>query len=316
MANRNRASWLWRLAATVAASLCFTTLALPFSPMHLPHRAKLITAVKVGPVSVKQNSDSAVNTDVNLAEAPQTSQQFDDLNARLLLEYGAVLKAQNGVVLPPSAMFSSDEQVVRWQAKLETSRGDYVLQTAAAEALNAARIDARAQGLDITPRDTDAAARDYAYTVKLWMSRVNPGLNHWVKKGRLDSSEAEPIRVLSSPEQTVAILQLEEQGMFFNKDFSKSILGSVAPPGASQHLALLAFDVKEHQDPRVREILAWHGWYQTVQRDEPHFTYLGVSSSELPSLGLMRITTGGRQYWIPPTATATEAMPTDLVAQR
>ena len=162
MANRNGASWLWRLAATVAASLCFTTLALPFSPMQLPHRAKSIAAVNVGPVSVKQNSHPVVNTDVNLAEVPQTSQQFDDLNARLLLEYGAVLKAQNGVVLPPSAMFSSDEQVVRWQAKLETSRGDYVLQTAAAEALNAARIDARAQGLDITPRDTDAAARDYA----------------------------------------------------------------------------------------------------------------------------------------------------------
>src|SRR5262245_44270827 len=107
MANRNRASWLWRLAGTVAATLCFTTLALPFSAMHLPHRTKLIPTVKVGPVSVKQNSHPAVITDVNLAEVRHTSQQFDDLNARLLLEYGAVLKARNGVVLPPSAMFSS-----------------------------------------------------------------------------------------------------------------------------------------------------------------------------------------------------------------
>jgi hypothetical protein len=197
---------------------------------------------------------------------------------------------------------------------VKTSGGEYVLQTAAAEALNAARDEARAQDLDITPRDTDAAARDYAYTVKLWISRVNPGLDHWVEKGRLHPAEAERIRALPSRQQTIAVLQLEGQGMFFSKDFSKSILCSVAPPGASQHLALLAFDVKEHQDPRVREILARHGWYQTVQRDEPHFTYLGVSQSELPSLGLIRKNVNHRIYWVPATTFHHDSM--ELVARR
>jgi len=266
----------------------------------------------VVPASLKKDLKQEGKTDIN--HVPKPSSQFIDLDARLQSEYGAVLKAQNGVVLPPRGMFSSDEEVAHWRANVEISGGDYVLQTAAAEALSAAREEARKQGLDITPRDTDAAARDYAYTVELWMSRVNPGLEHWVKKGRLNSAEAERIRILPSREQTVAILQLEERGMFFSKDFSKSILCSVAPPGASQHLALLAFDVKEHQDPRVREILARHGWYQTVQHDEPHFTYLGAGTSELQALGLVRKVAGQRVYWLPVPAVLDHSR--ELVASR
>jgi len=307
MAKKCGKSCWRRVAAIVAATLCFTTLALPFSPMRRPHRAKLVSTT-VAPALVK--ADLPLVTKPTEVSFPQLT----DLDARLQFEYGAVLKAQNGVVLPPHEMFSSDEEVTQWQANVETSGGEYVLQTAAAEALNSARDEARMQGLDITPGDTDAAGRDYAYTVKLWMSRVNPGLDHWVKKDRLDPAEAERIRALPSRQQTVAVLQLEEQGMFMSKDFSKSILCSVAPPGASQHLALLAFDVKEHQDPRVREILARHGWYQTVQRDEPHFTYLGVSQSELPSLGLIRKNVDHRIYWVPAPTVDDDSM--GLVARR
>jgi hypothetical protein len=299
MAKRNAACWR-RIATIVTASLCFTTLALPFSRVRLPHRTKFVPVVTAAPVSIKKEPHPAIIIKTNFTE-PSLS-QFANLNARLQSEYGAVFKAQKGVVLPPREMFSADEEVAQWQANVKTSGEDYILQTAAAEALSAARAEARKQGLDITPRDTDAAARDYAYTVELWMSRVNPGLDHWVTKGRLDSAEAERIRILPSRKQTVAILQLEERGMFFSKDFSKSILCSVAPPGASQHLALLAFDVKEHQDPRVREILARHGWYQTVQHDEPHFTYLGAGTSELQALGLIRKVAGQRVYWVPAPA--------------
>jgi len=290
MAKRNAASCGWRIATIVAASLCFTTLALPFSAAHLPHRSKAVLVIK-------EDRKPAIKPDENFTGASLS--EFADLDARVQSEYGAVLKAQNGVVVPPREMFSSDEEVAHRQANVAISGEDYILQTAAAGALNAAREEARKQGLDIAPRDADAAARDYAYTVELWMSRVNPGLDHWVKKGKLNSAEAERVRSLPSRKQTVAILQLEEQGMFFSKDFSKSILCSVAPPGASQHLALLAFDVKEHQDLRVREILARHGWYQTVLRDEPHFTYLGVPQSQLPGLGLVRKTINSRIYWVP-----------------
>jgi protein MpaA len=73
----------------------------------------------------------------------------------------------------------------------------------------------------------------------------------------------------------------------------------VAPPGASHHLALLAFDVKEHGQPAVRRILERHGWYQTVVRDAPHFTYLGMPKSRLESLGLTVVRDGDREYWKP-----------------
>jgi hypothetical protein len=95
------------------------------------------------------------------------------------------------------------------------------------------------------------------------------------------------------------VFTLEEQGMFFAKDLSKSIIYSVAPPGTSQHLSLLAFDVKEFDDRRIRDLLARHGWFQTVVSDLPHFTFLGVEENELPGLGLKNITSIDRSFWVP-----------------
>ena len=62
---------------------------------------------------------------------------------------------------------------------------------------------------------------------------------------------------------------------------------------------MLALDVQEHGDAQVREILARNGWFQTVISDLPHFTYLGISESELANYGLKKITDGGRVFWIP-----------------
>ncbi|HMJ08621.1 MAG TPA: hypothetical protein VK468_06430, partial [Pyrinomonadaceae bacterium] len=80
---------------------------------------------------------------------------------------------------------------------------------------------------------------------------------------------------------------------------SKSIIYSVAPPGASQHLSMLAFDVKEFDAEDVRVTLAKHRWFQTVTSDLPHFTYLGVAESELAGLGLKRVEHAGRPFWVP-----------------
>ena len=151
----------------------------------------------------------------------------------------------------------------------------------------------------ISPRGRDAAQRSYADTLELWRSRVNPGLTHWVAKGLLSATEAERIRSLPARQQAQEILELEKRGLYFSNDFSKSVLFSVAPPGASQHLSMLAFDVKEHDNPVVRSILERHGWYQTVRSDLPHFTYLGVDKHLLPSLGLKMVRDGGRVFWIP-----------------
>jgi len=39
---------------------------------------------------------------------------------------------------------------------------------------------------------------------------------------------------------------------------------------------MLAFDVTEFQNLRVRELLGKHGWFQTVLSDLPHFYFFGV----------------------------------------
>jgi hypothetical protein len=94
-------------------------------------------------------------------------------------------------------------------------------------------------------------------------------------------------------------LLLEEQGIYFAKDLSKTILYSVAPPGTSQHLSMLAFDVAEFNESNVREILEEQFWYQTVPSDLPHFTFLGVPVEELPGLSLKAVTHSERIFWVP-----------------
>jgi hypothetical protein len=228
----------------------------------------------------------------------------DEVGQRVLSDYGAVLVARGGAVAPPTVVFPDEAAVSRWQSSVKTTRADFggtsvELQSPAMTALMKARDEARASRLDITPRGTDSARRTYAETVKLWQSRVNPGLTHWARDGRLPKEEAERIRALSPRDQIPEILRLEADGLYFSPDFSKSILYSVAAPGTSQHLSMLAFDVKENDNKAVRAILARHGWFQTVSSDTPHFTFLGVTEDQLPSLGLKKTTNGGRTFWIP-----------------
>ena len=173
------------------------------------------------------------------------------------------------------------------------------LQASAMSALLKASADAADAGLSITPRGADSARRNYESTVELWLSRVEPGLVHWAANGRVTQPAAGAILGLSPFEQVPKILELESEGIFFAKDLSKSIMYSVAPPGTSQHLSMLALDVAEFDDSRVREILARRGWFQTVVSDLPHFTFLGVKEAELKGLGLKVVESGGRKFWVP-----------------
>jgi len=100
-------------------------------------------------------------------------------------------------------------------------------------------------------------------------------------------------------EPRLEIFALEEKGIWFSKDLSKSIVYSVAPPGTSQHLSMLALDVTQFEDARVRTILAKNGWFQTVTSDLPHFTYLGEKENDLPKLGLKKVTYADRDFWVP-----------------
>jgi hypothetical protein len=223
---------------------------------------------------------------------------------RLLSEYGAVFVARGGVIAPGKIVFEDEAEVSEFQSGLDASGaeigGIYLeLQSVAMRALLTALASAAEAGLEITPRGADSARRNYADTVTLWKSRVEPGLAHWTGKGKLTKAQADSIRALSPHDQVPVVLELEEQGIFFAKDLSKSILYSVAPPGASQHLSLLAFDVAQFDDPVVRRVLADNFWYRTVTSDLPHFTFLGVAESELPGLGLKKFQSGGRDFWIP-----------------
>jgi hypothetical protein len=231
-------------------------------------------------------------------------QPSDETGRRLLKEYGAVFLARGGATPPKTVVFRDEKEVAAFQGGVSRSTESVggvtiQLQAAAMQALKEAAAEAVSNGASITPKGADAAARSYQDTVGLWEGRVRSGLIHWTAKRKITAAEAARIRVLSPFDQVPEILRLEAKGIYFSTDQSKSILYSVAPPGSSQHLSMLALDVAGHDNPRVRAILAKHGWYQTVISDLPHFTFLGVPEDGLPKLGLKKASNAGRVFWVP-----------------
>ena len=228
----------------------------------------------------------------------------DAAHQRLFREYGAVFVARGGVTPPNRVVFADEDEVRAFQSRLDIAESrigdfDLELQSAAMASLRKAIAEVAESGLTITPRGQDSARRNYDDTIALWKSRVEPALIHWVEQDRLTTEQASEIRALTPYEQVAKVFALEESGIYFAKDLSKSIIYSVAPPGASQHLSLLAFDVAEFEEKRVRRILARNYWYQTVTSDLPHFTFLGVEESELPELGLRMVRSCEREFWVP-----------------
>lgn len=229
----------------------------------------------------------------------------DAAEQRILEEYGAVFVADKSVVVPPACIFSGEREVAEFQKKAGMDAFAFAgatieLQPAALKNLLAACAEAESAGVRMSPRGgAEAARRSYADTVRLWETRFLPAIDYWAQSGRLSVGQAARLRLLPVRSQISAVLELEEQGIFFSKDFSKTILQSVAAPGASQHLSLLAFDVAEFADGNVRSILARHGWHQTVLSDLPHFTFLGAAENELPARGLRRVEANGQSFWVP-----------------
>jgi len=249
------------------------------------------------------NSPTPAKGDFRANLPPSFVQPTDPVGQRLLKDYGAVFVARR-VKVPDHVIFKDEKEVTDFQQSAGSAKAligglTVELQPAALKALQDAITDAAKLNLKITPRESDSSKRTYQHTVTLWASRVNPGLAHWVAAGKITTAEAARIRSLSPFEQVPEILKLEDQGLWFSRDLTKSIVYSVAPPGTSQHLLMLALDVAQFEDARVREILARHGWFQTVTSDLPHFTYLGVSEDELPKLGLKKVTNANRDFWVP-----------------
>jgi hypothetical protein len=222
---------------------------------------------------------------------------------RVFKEYGAVYLTK---AKPPSkAMFTEESSVLAFQSSAgvsqETIAGFSIeLQPPAMGALKKAIAEAQSSGLKITPRDgKEAGRRSYSKTLSLWKSRFEPALKHWKGKGRLTDDQIARLQALPITEQVAGVLDLEKQGIYFNTFFNNSILYSVAAPGTSQHLSMLAFDVNEFANSRIQKIMANHGWFRTVQNDDPHFTYLGYQESELTSIGLKKVNKNSGAFWIP-----------------
>jgi hypothetical protein len=230
-----------------------------------------------------------------------------EVEKRLFAEYGSVFAT--AAVPPPAIIFDDAAEVDEFQSSLVLGQGVFgehriTLQATAINALLAAS-DARSRaGMHLTARASDAGARSFSDTIGLWLRNVHRGLDHWEQLGRIDPERAQSIRELKPVDQIAVILDLENsQHLFFGTFFDRSILYSVAAPGASQHLSMLAFDVTEYQDPEIDRLLGDYGWYRTVPYDLPHFTYLGHQPSSLPTLGLQHVerTIGERLYgfWTP-----------------
>ena len=229
----------------------------------------------------------------------------DEIARRVLQSYGAVFVASDTVRLPTTCVFKGEAEVLAFQKKLQRRqleiKGARIdLQSAASIALEAALAEATTVGSSITPLDgAIAGGRSYGDTLMLWNSRVFPAIEFWIKRGRLPVGARDEIARLDLRNKILKILEWESQGTFFSTGRTRSILTSTAPPGTSQHLSLIAFDVTEYWNPDVRVALNRNGWFQTVIDDPPHFTYLGYAESELPARGLIAIAKGGHVYWVP-----------------
>lgn len=229
---------------------------------------------------------------------------------RLFAEYGAIFITV--ATPPPKIMFKDAAEVDSFQALLSVDRtliGDHEieLQTEALDALVAAKSEIAGRGGSITARAADSGSRSYEDTARLWNRNVTRGLQHWESVGRISAETTQSILKLCTAEQVAVILNLEDtEQLFFGTFFDKSILYSVAAPGASQHLSKLAFDVAEFENVEVTSVLAGHGWYRTVPSDQPHFTYLGRDQDALVGMGLECVQrvcgTHAYDFWIPDLA--------------
>ncbi len=249
-------------------------------------------------------ADKLLKKEYNTSLLDRCPIDTDTVAARVFRDYGAIYVSRNAGQ-PPRCVFESEAEVQAFQqstpSETKTIGGVSVtLQKYAMTDLLAAVQEAAKKGVAITPRGgSEASTRSYRKTADLWKSRFEPALSVYVANGSIKPADADKVRRMAIHDQVTAVLNWEKKGLWFSTDRTKSILYSVAAPGASQHIFMLALDVAQFASPAVRQIMAKHGWFQTVKSDLPHFTYLGREAEELPSLGLRSESVGGQEFWVP-----------------
>ncbi|MEH2463961.1 D-alanyl-D-alanine carboxypeptidase family protein [Nostoc sp.] len=185
----------------------------------------------------------------------------------LLRTYGAVFVNQDiGIKLPQKDIFANEQETQEFQATLTMGHvdntNDCYLQKSAADALNKARIQ------EYIPLKSGYGSGDCTRT-------FNTNLRFWYKYAN---------------NQTLTKVQQGKE---------VKILGLVAPPGTSQHLWGLAIDLRVGTKEQ-RKALNQNGWFQTVENDVPHWTYVGLLEENLPLFGFNKQVIRGITYWITP----------------
>jgi D-alanyl-D-alanine dipeptidase len=185
----------------------------------------------------------------------------------LLRAYGAAfIDPDPAVKFPPKVVFNNEQETQAFQSTLATDKitgtNNCYLQKSAAAALNKARSQ---QNIPLkSGYGASDCTRNYATNLRFWRKYANQNTLDKVREGK-----------------------------------ERAILGVVAPPGASQHLWGLAIDLRV-SNPKQRQALYDNGWFQTVENDVPHWTYLGVNADNLSTLGLKNKVIRGISYWLTP----------------
>ncbi|GAB1540130.1 hypothetical protein NUACC21_27990 [Scytonema sp. NUACC21] len=185
----------------------------------------------------------------------------------LLRAYGAAfINQQTGIKLPPKVVFSNEQETKQFQSSLNMGKvnntNNCYLQKSAADALNRSRAE-----VPIPLKSGYGASdctRSFATNLRFWQKYANNKTLERVQKG----------------EET-------------------NILGVVAPPGSSQHLWGLAIDLGA-TNALQEQVLNLNGWFRTVERDTPHWTYLGLTPEKLVEFGFQNKVVGGVIYWLTP----------------
>lgn len=229
---------------------------------------------------------------------------------KVLEEYGAFLVGKD-VVMPPTCLFETPEEVNKFQGRLiadheivtvRICNKDYAFQKNAGLSIinillpSLARIGIVAKDLPRRTTDNDreelTCGREIISLNKDWASR-----NFEKTSENWKHQRCKTLRPCPQVETTESIISGEistnqYRGNFIESEgLNKPIMRSVAVPGASQHISLLAFDLNNNIcNSQVIEKLAEAGWFRTVIDDDCHFTYLGwTNERDLRRAGLKRV---------------------------
>ncbi|MBD2353053.1 D-alanyl-D-alanine carboxypeptidase family protein [Tolypothrix sp. FACHB-123] len=185
----------------------------------------------------------------------------------LLHKYGAVFVNQEPEIkLPKKVILANEQETKEFQSTLAMIKingtKDCYLQQAAGLALNKAKT---IQKIPLkSGYGSGDCTRTFSTNLRFWQKYANKRTLEKVRQGK-----------------------------------ETAILSIVAPPGTSQHLWGLAIDLRLSSQ-KQRQALNQNGWFQTVEGDTPHWTYLGLTESQLPQFGFQKKLIRGITYWITP----------------